>query len=290
MFSWLFVRILVRVAIRMSRKALWTLQSDPEFQCVSMPLPGEEFQTLEKAITSGRVREPVAVWHRIMIEAYPRYEIYTRHGIKFALEEMVFPSKTDAVLWACERQLRRGHIVTAARHYLLGKLYLTAKEKSPKAAPAELARRISAEFGVSPASLLEYKSFTNKMDLLRHKEPELADGILSGKYALYLRKFTNLDHKSSRELWAMAHTPGKGGNLAPGPLPAPTVKDMPAFDPDGPLMSLVLTIPSWVNVLENSGGRHSFSQASPVCREKLEQALYNLYAAAESALAALWEE
>ena len=119
MFSWLFVRILVRVAIRMSRKALWTLQSDPEFQCVSMPLPGEEFQTLEKAITSGRVREPVAVWHRIMIEGYPRYEIYTRHGIKFALEEMVFPSKTDAVLWACERQLRRGHIVTAARHYLL---------------------------------------------------------------------------------------------------------------------------------------------------------------------------
>ena len=190
MFSWLFVRILVRVAIRMSRKALWTLQSDPEFQCVSMPLPGEEFQTLEKAITSGRVREPVAVWHRIMIEGYPRYEIYTRHGIKFALEEMVFPSSTDAVLWACVRQLRRGLIVPAAR-------------------------------------------------------PD---------------------------------------------LPAPTVKDMPAFDPDGPLMSLVLTIPSWVNVLENSGGRHSFSQASPVCREKLEQALYNLYAAAESALAALWEE
>lgn len=273
----------------MSAKALWTLQSDPEFRCISMVPPPGELQELEKDITTGRLREPVAVWHRIIIEGYPRYEIYTRHGIKFTLEETVFPSKTDAMLWSCERQLRRGHIVAAARHYLLGRLYLMSKVKSPETAPAELAGRISEKFGISPTTLLEYRSFANNLDLLRHMEPELADGVLSGRYALYLRKFTHLENKSSRELWAMAHIPGKGGHLIPGPS-APTVKDMPAFDPDGPLMSLALTIPSWVNILERAGGKSFISGASTVCREKLEQALFNLYAAAESALSALLED
>ena len=87
----------------------------------------------------------------------------------------------------------------------------------------------------------------------------------------------------------MAHIPGKGGYLTPAP-PAPTVKDMPAFDPDGPLMSLALTIPSWVNILERAGGKASLSGASAVCREKLEQALFDLYTAAESALSALLED
>lgn len=273
----------------MSAKALWTLQSDPEFRCISMTPPPEELRALENDITSGRSREPVAVWHRIIIEGYPRYEIYTRHGIKFTLEETVFPSKADAMLWSCERQLRRGHIATAARYYLLGKLYLMSRAKSPGAPPAELAGRISAKFGISPTTLLEYKSFANKLDILRHKEPELADGVLSGRYALHLRKFTRLEHKSSRELWAMAHIPGKGGYLTPSPS-APTVKDMPAFDPDGPLMSLALTIPSWVNILERAGGKASLSGASSVCREKLEQALFDLYTAAESALSALLED
>lgn len=273
----------------MSAKALWTLQSDPEFRCISMTPPPEELRALENDITSGRSREPVAVWHRIIIEGYPRYEIYTRHGIKFTLEETVFPSKADAMLWSCERQLRRGHIVSAARHYLLGRLYLMSREKSPGTSHTELAGRISAKFGISPSSLLEYRSFAKNLDLLRQMEPELADGVLSGRYALYLREFTRLEHKSSRELWAMAHIPGKGGHLTPGPS-APTVKDMPAFDPDGPLMSLALTIPSWVNILERAGGKAFISGASSSCREKLEQALFNLYTAAESALAALLED
>ena len=272
----------------MSAKALWTLRSDPEFLRLAMPLPEPERNALEEDILSDRRREPVAVWRRTIIEGYDRYRIYKHYAITFALEEKIFPSEADAMLWACERQISRRHISTAARRYLLGTIYLVSKSKHPEVKRMELFRQIGDKFGVSPITVRDSRVFANKLDFLRQKEPELTEGILSGKYSVNPHTFTGLAHKSSQELRALVHA----SNMTELPDPFPpvhTVKDMPNFDPDGPLMSLALTIPSWIRIIEQAPVNPGYSTASPECRQKLEQALFSLYETTEKTLQGIWE-
>lgn len=275
----------------MSGKALWKLHADPEFQRLAMPMPDRERQALDADILSNRRREPVAVWHRTIIEGYQRYQIYMHYGIKFALEETVFPSKTHAIIWVCRRQLECGKLTKTARWYLLGRLCFAEKGGTPESTFAQTSERLQEEYGVSYGSLRRYRTFTNKLDCLRSRDPELAEGILSGKYRVDKSKFTYLEQRNIQELRMLAR---QGTSMKPfDSLPCATsrsVKDMPAFDPDGPPTSLALTIPSWVGILEQASAKSSFSEASLTCRDKLEQALLSLYAATETVLTALWED
>lgn len=272
----------------MSVKALWKLHSDPDFLRLAMPLPETVKKALEEDILSGRQQEPVAVWRQTVIEGYERYRIYQHYAIKFALEETVFPSKADAMLWACERQINRGHIAIAAKRYLLGTFYLVSKLKYPDVKRMEMFRQIGDKFGISPITVRDHRGFANKLDYLRQKEPELVEGILSGKYSIAPRAFTGVANKSPQELRALIHVSGRTGQPDSLP-PALTVKDMPDFDPDGPLMSLALTIPSWIRIMELAMADQGCSAASPECRQKLEQTLFNLYETAEKTLQGIWE-
>lgn len=272
----------------MSVKALWKLHSDPEFLRLAMPIPEAAHKALEEDILSNRRREPVAVWRRTILEGYERYRLYRHYAIKFALEETVFPSKADAMLWACERQISCGHITKAAERYLLGTVYLLSKAKHPDVKRMELFKQIGGKFGISPITVRDHRSFANKLDLLRQKEPELVEGILAGKYSVAPRAFTGIANKSPQELRALVHAQTSTGQ--PDPLlPAHTVKDMPDFDPDGPLMSLALTIPSWIRIMEQAQAAPGYSAASPECRQKLERALFSLYETAEKTLQGIWE-
>lgn len=271
----------------MSGKAIWKLHSDPEFQRLAMPLPEAEYRALEEDILSNQRGEPVAVWHRTILEGYARYQIYTHHAIKFGLEETVFPSKADAMLWVCERQLRRLSITEAAKRYLIGRIYSITKAKCPEIKYTELYMQIADKFGISPVRVRDYRGYANHLDFLRQKEPELVEGILSGKYLINPHKLKGIKRRSSQEIWSMVQQADETGRPSPR---THTVKDMPCFDPDGPLMSLALTIPSWIRIMEQAPLMPGCSAASPECRQKLEQALLSLYETAEKTLLGIWED
>lgn len=242
----------------MSGQTLWELHSDPDFLRLVMPLPKKERKALEEDMR------------------------------KFAREGTASPSKADVMLWICKWQIRSPSITKAAKNYLVGCFYRITKEKHPEIKYAELYEQIADKFGISPISVRDHRSFANHLDFLRQKEPELAEGILSGKYRVDPRILRGVERRSLQEIGGMIRRSGKtgGANLKPPPH---TVKDMPSFDPDGPLMSLVLTIPSWVRILKQALVDPGNSAVSPECRQKLEQALLSLYETAERALLGIWE-
>ena len=55
-----------------------------------------------------------------------------------------------------------------------------------------------------------------------------------------------------------------------------TVKDLPSYDPDSPILSLCYTMPSWVGTLENVFMRVSFDEISNEAKHKLKMELKTL--------------
>ena len=69
----------------------------------------------------------------------------------------------------------------------------------------------------------------------------------------------------------------------------PSVKDMPAFDPDAPIVELTLTIPSWISSINRTKDHANLSEVSEAAKEKLIDRLTE-FEKISSALIALLKE
>ena len=76
----------------------------------------------------------------------------------------------------------------------------------------------------------------------------------------------------------------------PDKYKGPSVKDMPAFDPDAEISSLTLTIPSWSSSIERTKTKADLSIVSDKARANLISALYNLQNCVDGMLKAIKED
>ena len=70
----------------------------------------------------------------------------------------------------------------------------------------------------------------------------------------------------------------------------PSVKDMPAFDPDAEITGLTLTIPSWASSIDRTRSKADLSIVSDKARDRLAEALTQLQVKVSDMLTALKEE
>ena len=70
----------------------------------------------------------------------------------------------------------------------------------------------------------------------------------------------------------------------------PSVKDMPAFDPDAEITGLTLTIPSWASSIDRTRSKADLSIVSDKARDRLAEALTELQGKVSDMLTALKEE
>lgn len=54
------------------------------------------------------------------------------------------------------------------------------------------------------------------------------------------------------------------------------IKDMPEYDPDAEILSLIFTIPSWIESLDRVLSLDTYKVASPKAKVKLKEELKNL--------------
>ena len=66
-----------------------------------------------------------------------------------------------------------------------------------------------------------------------------------------------------------------------------TVKDMPSYDPDGEIMSLVYTIPSWIGSMERILNKQDINISTEDARQKLKNELQNLKYTADTLILAM---
>lgn len=312
---------------------LMKLKIDPEFKSLIKQLQTKEYLQLESNILMDGCREAIITWNGIIVDGHNRYEICTRHGIPFRIQEMEFDCREAVIAWICANQLGRRNISEETRKYLIGVQYHTEKVVASKRNARGInqysaddfvdvasddferqithrtAERIADENHISHATVQKYAVYSKALDEIGQHEPKLVRKILSGAYKISHKNVVELSKRTPEEIRRVnrridrnpepfiqykrtrnaMHTGRREAIPAEGPQ-GPSVKDMPAFDPDAEISSLTLTIPSWSSSIERTRNNADLSIVSPKARNNLILALGRLQNTVDEMLSAIKED
>lgn len=171
------------------------------------------------------------------------------------------------------------------------------------------AERLADENHISQATVQKYAAYSRALDEIGQHEPKLVRKILSGAYKISHNNVLELAKRTPEEIRRVnrridrnpepfiqykrtrnAMSTGKREAIPSEEPQGPSVKDMPAFDPDAEISSLALTIPSWSSSIERTRNAANLSIVSPKARGNLISALNNLQSTVEDMLSAIKEE
>lgn len=157
-----------------------------------------------------------------------------------------------------------------------------------------LAKDIGDKFHVAHSTIEKYAAYSRAVDRVADVNPQIVPRILTGEVHIGMKNLVNLSKLSAPEIKAVTETVEQDGMTELGhealfntlikvqdsltgipdqtqnALPAPTIKDIPVFDPDADVTSLTLTIPSWqssiVRVKDNADMEHVSDKAKLALR------------------------
>jgi len=170
--------------------------------------------------------------------------------------------------------------------------------------------RLGKEYRISHATVDKYGIYTQAVDYLSTFEPLLIPQILSGKIKISQTKIIELSHFSQSDIKKAFANPLENDIISIGysetrkVLPKKSVistrqlpyistvsiKDMPTYDPDAEILSLALTIPSWISSIDRTRATANFDEISVNARYKLQEELYGLRLAVDVMLSEIKEE
>ena len=190
------------------------LKIDEGFKNLIRPLYQQEYLQLEANILADGCRNPITVWNGVIIDGHNRYEICTRHGIPFEVDEMDFECREEAIAWICANQLGRRNLTNETRKFLIGMQYESEKivnqrrnisgrnQFTPEDPtlpyetfnPTEVlgktairnttAQAIAESNHISHGTVEKYAVYTRALEEIGKKAPGLVPKILSGKYKI----------------------------------------------------------------------------------------------------------
>lgn len=290
----------------MGENAYQTLKIDERFQRLAYPLDPQSFARLEADILSGLCDEPLVVWNGYLIDGFSRYRVFSDHHLPFRVESMEFACWEAAAAWICARQLTRKDIPDALRRFLIGIQYRS------EAAAAKLLRndkdwfqsgrepichliavRLGVENHVACETVKRFSSFAGTLEDIRARAPKAAEEIMYGKIKIADKHLLELSRLDNPSFQRALHRLGSAQRPLPvkrpsqreaqklrdtvnGTVLAPSVKDMPVFDPDAEVTGLTLTIPSWSGSIDRIVNRTDLNIVSAGAKERLASALLSL--------------
>lgn len=149
--------------------------------------------------------------------------------------------------------------------------------------------RLGLEYHISFVTVRKYGIFASILDYIRSKEPALADKILNGSIKISHEHLVEISQLTPMEFNRMSRYFLKTTDRRPTytkfratfeenrkkeaipvvATPTGTIKDMPAYDPDGEVCSLALTIPSWIGSINRTQSVSDFTKVSESAGTKL---------------------
>lgn len=197
------------------------MKINPKFKALIPPLSQEEYSQLEKNILDDGCRDPLVVWNGTLVDGHNRYEICTRHSIRFKTVEKSFKTADDAEIWIIRNQFGRRNLTPFVRGELALKLkpLLAEKAKANRASaggdkkspvaksrslqptlvkaiePVNTQEELAAASGVSKGTL-------HKIELIAEKAPEqVKEALRTGETTVNAeyKKLTNFVTKNSTE-------------------------------------------------------------------------------------------
>lgn len=311
------------------KKELRQLKIDPEFRSLIRPLNRQEYLQLESNIMADGCREPIVTWNGVIIDGHNRYEICLRHYIPFAIEEMSFESRDEAILWICVNQLGRRNLSEETRKFLIGLQYEKEKiivtqrnrlgtnqytreqqgkypEPISKHATAE---KIAEENHISPGTVQKYARYARALQAIDERNPRVLPKILAGDYKISHENVIEMARLPSAELnkvkkrldsgeapfsrYSETRNAIKKGverqKMELSEPQRPSVKDMPLYDPDAETNSLCFTIPSWIGTIDRTQRSLDRERVSSEARKRVKASLEALISSAKTMLIFLEE-
>ena len=290
-------------------KEIRVLTIDQQFKDLIRPLYKKEYLQLEDNIIADGCRDPIIIWNGIIIDGHNRYAICMKHKIPFFVEEKAFTCREEAIAWICANQLGRRNICEEARRYLIGKQYeaekLVSKIKNPKGINqhsedsrpdtdghtakyyrrSRTASRIAQENNISRGTVEKYAIYSRAVDRIAEHDPSVVRRILTGQYKISHDNIVAISRLSPSEIREVTReiktmqTPVGHYNRIRDVLhtssdsshddTAPTIKDMPAFDPDADINVLSLTVPSWTSSIDRVLTKTDLASVSLDARHRL---------------------
>lgn len=301
------------------------LRIDPEFRALVAPV--WEIERIKREIRIERLGEAasVRVWNDTVLVDYDTYSFCCTRNWPMRRSAIRLDSREEAIIWICRDQLKRADLTVEMTKYLIGKQYLMEKQRrrAEKSAirkngcPIEsltentalqTAERIGMEYHISVETVRKYGRYAYRIDQLTALEPKFVQRILQGTIYLSYENVVVIAAMNRAEIAAIARYFLDENETKPTFLkyrkkrdekkekrrnkvvPAGSIKEMPAFDPDAVVASLALTIPSWVSSIQRTEKNTEFSLISGQARSQLLCELARLADAIEDLLAILEEE
>jgi hypothetical protein len=106
------------------------IKIDPIFKALIPPLSDDEFFRLEENLIADGCRDPLVVWDGILIDGHNRFEICTKHNIRFDTKDMEFKNHDDAKEWMLWNQLGRRNLTDYDRTVLALELEAIVKTRA----------------------------------------------------------------------------------------------------------------------------------------------------------------
>jgi DNA modification methylase len=94
------------------------LKIKEEFKKLIPPLTVEEFKQLEQNCLAEGIREKIITWNGFIIDGHNRFEIATKHQLKFETESKHFESENDVKEWMINNQFGRRNLSNYQRSVL----------------------------------------------------------------------------------------------------------------------------------------------------------------------------
>lgn len=243
---------------------------DEELQSLIPPLAQDEYEQLEQNILTEGCREPITLWHfhdqYILVDGHNRYNICSRHNIKYNVQLREFNSKEQAKDWMITNQLGRRNLTPLQQSYLRGKRYanekkawggkrdqlasghnahlspdvMTSGAATPDSEPLQTAARLAGEYGVNEKTIRRDEQFAQNLERLTKNDNALRWKILSGQIKAGKKTITGLSDMPAKLLKSISKKLNQTGNLEEvikslqddalhGDVPQSAAKDVPAL-------------------------------------------------------------
>lgn len=166
---------------------------DAEFKALIPALSAEEYSQLEANILKDGCRDPLVLWHDVLIDGHNRFEICKANGLAFKTVQLEFKSRDDVMDWMDANQLGRRNLKPDQFTLLLGRRYNRAKKKQggtganqnkqqsgKNCHSAKTAESLADQHGVSEKTVRNAGKFADAVDKLKEVAPEITESINKG--------------------------------------------------------------------------------------------------------------
>jgi len=86
------------------------MKINAELNALIPPLSNDEYNGLERSLIDEGCRDKLITWDDTIIDGHNRYEICTKHGIPYQVEERDFESIEDVKVWMIDNQKSRRNL------------------------------------------------------------------------------------------------------------------------------------------------------------------------------------